>query len=684
MARNISISVSVQDQYSQSISSMREKTVAFNKDIEELTAKIKSLNKEKISLNIDAVKAQQTLRDLQQQFKSTGNAADQMVLQLANANYSNVNKQIERISKSTQDARKELSNFVFHIPDFSQTNQTNPLNIQSNNSGSDNSAILSAFATTPEGAVAVALAEKGEDVKEFLFDFFASDLNDYYELRNQFPQFVKNQLSSYLTKNNEDLDMGLSISSNRRINGNALNAFFANSQEAEKFIGDLKSLSNKVPFSYEQLLSMYSALNQSGNTPDENFNTLQTLTNLNGKIGVDSADIIALTSQLAEMRATDKISIEALDYLTKYGIDIFQELADKKGISEEAVKTQISNGDIKGSEISDSAIQVLQDTQYNTSTSAAELTNMNTDFSSYDYDELSIINQNQNNNLKEAMARGYENERAIGLQRHAEWMSSETGQKLEQIYEAKGRLIAKQENDAEESSDLMWEAIINGPTEEQNYANPSLEGMHNLYVEGSDESLYSIAAAQQTAAYSDYMQSEGAQSFFNAQIAAVNMIQNIAANDDSFLGGWTAVGAEAGRSYGSGFNSGVNQTINFFTGLGSILGVLPEGMEATFGTPQFSNDEKKVGVGLTGGGGDGKGGGGVRPSAFGLERVPYDNYPALLHQGEQVLTAQQVRQQKNIPSVTVTGNQFVIREEADITKLAKAFVAEMQKAYAIT
>ena len=53
MARNISISVSVQDQYSQSISSMREKTVAFNKDIEELTAKIKSLNKEKISLIID-------------------------------------------------------------------------------------------------------------------------------------------------------------------------------------------------------------------------------------------------------------------------------------------------------------------------------------------------------------------------------------------------------------------------------------------------------------------------------------------------------------------------------------------------------------------------------------------------------------------------------------------------------
>ena len=35
-----------------------------------------------------------------------------MVLQLANANYSNVNKQIERISKSSQQAKRELSNRV--------------------------------------------------------------------------------------------------------------------------------------------------------------------------------------------------------------------------------------------------------------------------------------------------------------------------------------------------------------------------------------------------------------------------------------------------------------------------------------------------------------------------------------------------------------------------------------------
>lgn len=35
----------------------------------------------------------------------------------------------------------------------------------------------------------------------------------------------------------------------------------------------------------------------------------------------------------------------------------------------------------------------------------------------------------------------------------------------------------------------------------------------------------------------------------------------------------------------------------------------------------------------------------VHSNAFGLERVPYDNYPALLHAGERVLTAREARNQ---------------------------------------
>jgi hypothetical protein len=55
--------------------------------------------------------------------------------------------------------------------------------------------------------------------------------------------------------------------------------------------------------------------------------------------------------------------------------------------------------------------------------------------------------------------------------------------------------------------------------------------------------------------------------------------------------------------------------------------------------------------------------------------IPRDNYPVLLHEGEKVLTKQEVKQEENSKrkrgaSVTITGNQFIIRNESDIKKLA--------------
>ena len=44
------------------------------------------------------------------------------------------------------------------------------------------------------------------------------------------------------------------------------------------------------------------------------------------------------------------------------------------------------------------------------------------------------------------------------------------------------------------------------------------------------------------------------------------------------------------------------------------------------------------------------------------DRVPYDDFPALLHEGERVLTAREAREADSKPgrsiSITITGNQF--------------------------
>ena len=66
--------------------------------------------------------------------------------------------------------------------------------------------------------------------------------------------------------------------------------------------------------------------------------------------------------------------------------------------------------------------------------------------------------------------------------------------------------------------------------------------------------------------------------------------------------------------------------------------------------------------------------------AVGMPYVPKDDYPVLLHKGERVLTAQQNRQYKqggsNI-SIAKLSDTIVVREDADITKIANALVKKL-------
>ena len=71
--------------------------------------------------------------------------------------------------------------------------------------------------------------------------------------------------------------------------------------------------------------------------------------------------------------------------------------------------------------------------------------------------------------------------------------------------------------------------------------------------------------------------------------------------------------------------------------------------------------------------------------AYGLSYVPYNNFPALLHEGERVLTASEARALKgsNSSNISITGNSFIIREEADIGKIARELARNMARASAL-
>ncbi|WP_276913194.1 hypothetical protein [Aneurinibacillus aneurinilyticus] len=63
----------------------------------------------------------------------------------------------------------------------------------------------------------------------------------------------------------------------------------------------------------------------------------------------------------------------------------------------------------------------------------------------------------------------------------------------------------------------------------------------------------------------------------------------------------------------------------------------------------------------------------------GIDSVPYDGYKAILHKGEKVVPSTEVRKEDK-PNVNININNMVVREEADINRIALALAYEIKAA----
>ncbi|MDC6266656.1 phage tail protein [Lysinibacillus fusiformis] len=80
----------------------------------------------------------------------------------------------------------------------------------------------------------------------------------------------------------------------------------------------------------------------------------------------------------------------------------------------------------------------------------------------------------------------------------------------------------------------------------------------------------------------------------------------------------------------------------------------------------------------------GKDGGATKSHYSGLDSVPYDGYSARLHKNEKVLTAQQAKaydegQGGSSGGIVISGNNFTVREDADIQRIAYELAKLIEK-----
>jgi len=110
MARDVSILISAKDNFSTAIKTMRNANTAFRKDMEDTQRKLDALNNTKAVLKVDTKKAQDALKEAEKQFAKTGDAADELKLQMANADYENARRNLGMVSKEARQAEKDMQN----------------------------------------------------------------------------------------------------------------------------------------------------------------------------------------------------------------------------------------------------------------------------------------------------------------------------------------------------------------------------------------------------------------------------------------------------------------------------------------------------------------------------------------------------------------------------------------------
>lgn len=104
-----SIVVTATDRYSDAVKKMATVTKSFGKDVDKMEETLYALNKNKYSLKIDLDKAKAELKAAEKQFELTHSAADGLKLELAQANYDGMVRNLKTVTTAARDTEKAIS-----------------------------------------------------------------------------------------------------------------------------------------------------------------------------------------------------------------------------------------------------------------------------------------------------------------------------------------------------------------------------------------------------------------------------------------------------------------------------------------------------------------------------------------------------------------------------------------------
>lgn len=683
---NVSIAISVRDNYSTALRTMRSSMRGFDKDLEGTQRKLEALNNTKATLKVDADQLRRTLREAEKQYASTRSEADRLNLELANANYENARQNLDlvtREAKQTQKALMELSDTSNRIENRASTGWTKQRDVPESGGIQDvftgfgqrlgSSGLFSALGQLAGEAAGTYIGSRFGAQGSALFGGALSGAgqgaaigtmiapgvgtvigtvagagmgllqggNQVFEQRDDaFRSVVQAQYEKSMQQLEESLTSGMSIAGSRETSLQAFTTLFGSAEQAEAFTKSIKDFANVTPFLYEDLEAMAKTLKTYGYSVEELMPTMQAIGDAGAALGMKQEDMNMVATALGRMRTSNKTTMEYLDLMLERGIPVYDALAESMGKSKDAVMEMVSDGLIPGEESAKAIADYL-----------GEAYAGSMDAQSKTLEGLQSTYQGLMDELDAAMGEGAARAEKRGLQEDINYYGGESGEAIKKINEEMGE----------------WEQSLANAQRRllREYQDEALKTIEEQGLTGPD--AYLKLQEARIEAEAAWAQTDGAKKQAEIQSKLIEDAGKIMAKNNAF----EKFGYEIGLELSKGIKAAVaNSDEDYVAFIKAQSGWgINEGFST--GTP---DEAASAGIGAV------SSILGIKGYAYGLERVPYDNFPALLHEGEQVLTASQARSQP-AGSVTVAklADEIVVREDTDIDRIATALVRKLEQ-----
>lgn len=665
MAVDTSIAVSIKDNFSSGIAKMKKSTSDFKKEITDTSTRIDQLNRKKASIAVDVQKAKKELQEARRAMDETDESAKR--LSQAEYNYANLTSELKAVTTEANSATRALSSLRDQqiksenraggggiasaessiISRLAQAGATQMVGevvsqaagayISSVFGGETANILSSALGSAASGAaigtaIAPGIGTAIGAAGGALLGGISGAVGNFSNRDEYFKSLVQDRYNQYNEELASTLTSGSTTASSIEQSLLQFSTLLGSMDAAQNWVTWMQQYGAETPFQFSDLASMSRVGLAYGFNTSELQNIMQAVGDAGSALGIQGYDLQEIVTYLGRMNSSGKVTLEYLNPLIERGIPAIDYLVDAlseaqgKEFTVSQVYDAISAGMLDGADAARAILGSMAE-QY-----AGNMAAMSETYAG----RMSTLEESQAM-LDAAMGEGYNQERIKGIDAQIEYLSGETGKKVEEMYSLIGEYQASLENAREEAMRTAMESV----TQSDEYLKAEQEG--------NGAEMGRLLAEAKTKAEIEYTQTTEYQEYLASQQGMIESLQA------ELSGSYEQLGYSLGQSLSRG-----------------ILSAKGEIQQSTKLAAQIQSETDWYNTMQAMKGGTGH--------AAGLSYVPYNDYVTRLHEGERVLTAAENRvYNQGSGGVNVTVSSMTVREEADIDKIAAKLADEIEQ-----